>query len=65
MPHPQTLQMVPGPTTIPEDVRAVYAASYGSADLEPAFFEDYAKLCKRLQAFLYTKNDIVVMMGEV
>ena len=62
---PLVLQMVAGPTTVPEDVRTLYAQSYGSADLEPQFFEDYGKLCERLQRLLYTKNDVVVMMGEV
>lgn len=59
------IQFVAGPTTIPADVRALYAAEYGSSDLEDDFFRDYGELCNKLQKLLYTSNDVVVMMGEV
>lgn len=61
----KVIQMVAGPTTIPPDVRALYAAEYGSSDIEDAFFEDYGALCGKLQNLLGTNNDVVVMMGEV
>lgn len=61
----KVIQMIAGPTTIPPDVRALYAAEYGSSDIEDAFFEDYGALCGKLQKLLCTNNDVVVMMGEV
>jgi aspartate aminotransferase-like enzyme len=55
----KTLQLVAGPTIIPADVRALYAAEYGSSDIEEEFYQEYGVLCDRLQSLLLTKNDVV------
>jgi aspartate aminotransferase-like enzyme len=38
-----SLSMVPGPVSVPEEIRKVYQTNYGSGDLEPEFFELYAE----------------------
>ena len=56
--------MVPGPVTGPEEIRRVYQTDYGSGDLEPEFFELYAKTEKNLQMILGTENSVVIQTGE-
>lgn len=58
------LSMVPGPVTVPEAIRAVYAESYGSADLESDFIELYTRAQRQFKSLLNTRNDIVFMTGE-
>ncbi|MCL1940530.1 MAG: aminotransferase class V-fold PLP-dependent enzyme [Synergistaceae bacterium] len=56
--------LVPGPVSIPEEVRGAYLAEFGSADLEEEFFELYEKNERALQQILGTSNKIAIMSGE-
>lgn len=56
--------LVPGPTTVPESVRAAYQVDYGSSDLEPEFFRLYAATERQLQEIVATRNKIAIMTGE-
>ncbi|MCL2767954.1 MAG: aminotransferase class V-fold PLP-dependent enzyme [Synergistaceae bacterium] len=56
--------LVPGPVSIPEEIRRAYLAEFGSADLEEEFFELYEKNERALQSILGTKNQIAIMSGE-
>ncbi len=56
--------MVPGPTSVPREVLAVYDVDYGSSDLEPEFFELYGRVEGQLQTIMATRNRIATMTGE-
>jgi aspartate aminotransferase-like enzyme len=56
--------MVPGPTSVRDDVLAAYATDYGSGDLEEEFYRLYAETQGRLQAILGTRNQVAIMSGE-
>ena len=56
--------LVPGPVSIPEEIRKAYLADFGSADLEEEFFTLYEKNELTLQQILGTKNKIAIMCGE-
>ena len=56
--------MVPGPVSVPEEIRKVYQTDYGSGDLEPEFFELYAKTEKNLKMILGTENSVAIQTGE-
>ncbi|MCL1874827.1 MAG: aminotransferase class V-fold PLP-dependent enzyme [Synergistaceae bacterium] len=56
--------LVPGPVSIPEEIRRAYLAEFGSADLEEDFFQLYEKNERTLQQILKTKNRIAIMSGE-
>ncbi len=58
------IPMVPGPVSVPEEVRAVYRTEYGSADLESEFFELYAETEKNLRKIMGTENSVVIQTGE-
>jgi aspartate aminotransferase-like enzyme len=58
------LSMVPGPVSVPEEIRRVYQTDYGSGDLEPEFFELYAKAEADLKIIFGTKNSVVIQSGE-
>lgn len=58
------LSMVPGPVSVPEEIRKVYLTDYGSGDFEPEFFELYAKAEANLQIIFGTKNSVVIQSGE-
>ena len=58
------IPLVPGPTTVPAEVRAAYQEDYGSADLEPEYYELYAETQDMLRAILGTRNAMVIMTGE-
>jgi aspartate aminotransferase-like enzyme len=58
------IPMVPGPVSVPEEIRKVYLTDYGSGDLEKDFFELYTRTQRRLKAIFGTGNDIVIMSGE-
>ena len=58
------IPMVPGPVSVPEEVRAVYRTDYGSADLESEFFELYAETEKNLRKIMGTENSVVIQTGE-
>ena len=58
------IPLVPGPTTVPAEIRAAYQEDYGSADLEPEYYELYAETQEQLRAILGTRNAVVIMTGE-
>ncbi len=58
------IPLVPGPTSVPQEVLAAYYVDYGSADLEPEFLKLYADTQARLQQIVGTDNQIVLMTGE-
>jgi len=58
------IPMVPGPVKVPEPVLAAYQVNYGSADLEPEFFELYDRCEANLQQIMATKNRVVIASGE-
>jgi len=56
--------LVPGPTSVPEAVRAAYQVDYGSGDFEPEFFDLYAETQEQLRQILGTRNQMAIMTGE-
>ena len=44
--------LVPGPTTVPAEIRAVYAEDYPSGDLDPGYVALYVETERRLQQLL-------------
>jgi aspartate aminotransferase-like enzyme len=49
---------------VPRKIQEAWLTNFGSSDLEPDFFELYAKNQKLLQKLLETKEDIVITLGE-
>ncbi len=58
------IPLVPGPTTVPPEIRAAYQEDYGSADLEPEYYDLYAETQEMLRTILGTHNQVVIMTGE-
>jgi aspartate aminotransferase-like enzyme len=58
------IPMVPGPVVVPDAIRQVYLAPYGSGDLETEFIELYTRTQRRLKEIFGTRDDIVIMSGE-
>jgi len=58
------IPMVPGPVSLPPEVREVLQVNFGSADLEPEFFELYQRTAANLQQIIETANPVVVLSGE-
>ncbi len=58
------IPLVPGPTRVPQAVRDAYLVDYGSADLEPEFFDLYRNTQAALQQILKTNSDAAIMTGE-
>jgi aspartate aminotransferase-like enzyme len=59
-----SIPMVPGPVMVPQPVLDAYQVNYGSADLEPEFFELCDRLEANLQRVMATGNQVVVASGE-
>jgi aspartate aminotransferase-like enzyme len=59
-----TIPMVPGPVSVPPEVLHAYQTDYGSADLEPEFFDLYRQAQDDLRVIFGTKNEIALMTGE-
>ncbi len=49
---------------VPDAIRQVYLAPYGSGDLETEFIELYTRTQRRLKEIFGTRDDIVIMSGE-
>jgi len=58
------IPLVPGPTSVPREVRAAYQVDYGSADLEPEFLKLYADTQAQLQHIMGTANQMALLSGE-
>lgn len=56
--------LVPGPVSISEAVRSAYQRDFGSADLEPEFFDLYRRCEEGLQQLLGTTNPVTIHSGE-
>lgn len=59
-----SIGLVPGPVSIPAQVRAAYGLDFGSADLEEEFFALYSQCEAGLQQLLGTQNQIAIQSGE-
>ena len=59
-----SIGLVPGPVSVPCDVRESWLTDFGSSDLEAEFFELYAQNQKLLQKLLGTKETVVITLGE-
>ena len=56
--------LVPGPVSVPPELRAPYQRDYGSSDLEEEFFTLY-QICEAdLGAILGTRNRVIIQSGE-
>lgn len=56
--------LVPGPVSVPPELRAVYHIDYGSADLEDEFRGLYQRCEAHLGKILATRNRAVIKTGE-
>ena len=56
--------LVPGPVSVPREIMESWLTDFGSADLEPEFFELYAENQKLLQKLLGTEESVVITSGE-
>lgn len=56
--------LVPGPISIPSELREVFQVDYGSSDLEEEFFNLYEKCESYLRQILATRNRVAIQSGE-
>ena len=56
--------LIPGPVSVPPELRAAYQINYGSADLEEEFFSLYRRCESHLGKILATRNRIAIQSGE-
>ena len=56
--------LIPGPVSVPENIRRAWSVNYGSSDLEEEFFTLYRQNQTFIQKLLHTTNDIVITSGE-
>jgi aspartate aminotransferase-like enzyme len=56
--------LVPGPVSVPPELRAPYQRDYGSPDLEEDFFTLYRACEASLGRILATRNRVVIQSGE-
>lgn len=56
--------LVPGPVSVPPELRAVFQINYGSADLEEEFFTLYTRCESHLGKILATRNRVAIQSGE-
>ena len=56
--------LIPGPVSIPENVRRVWLNDFASSDLEEEFFALYRENQALTQKLLHTQSDIVITSGE-
>ncbi|UCG12090.1 MAG: alanine--glyoxylate aminotransferase family protein [Deltaproteobacteria bacterium] len=56
--------LVPGPVSVPPELRAAYQVNYGSSDLEEEFFSLYQRCESHLGKILATRNRISIQSGE-
>ena len=58
------LIMTPGPTAIDERVRRALSRPITNPDLDPAFFEFYKQVCRKVGRIAQTDQTVLVMAGE-
>lgn len=56
--------LTPGPTFISEDVRREMSRELTNPDIDLDFYDFYKALCGKLQRFLHTENEVIIMCGE-
>ncbi len=56
--------LVPGPVSVPPELRAAYQGNYGSSDLEEEFFSLYQRCEADLGKILATSNRVAIQTGE-
>jgi aspartate aminotransferase-like enzyme len=56
--------LVPGPISIPPELRGVFQINYGSPDLEEDFFTLYEECESHLGKILATRNRVAIQSGE-
>lgn len=56
--------MTPGPVQVPERVRIARSAVTTNPDLDPAFYDEYKKLCEKISRLLHTENETLILSGE-
>lgn len=56
--------LIPGPVSVPQKIREAWLTDFGSTDLEPEFFDLYAKNQTLVQKLLGTKESVVITSGE-
>ena len=56
--------LIPGPVSVPENIRRAWLNDYGSSDLEAEFFDLYRQNQVLIQELLHTQNSIVITSGE-
>ena len=56
--------LVPGPTTVPEEILAAGHFDFGSGDMEAEFFDQYARVEEKLRSIIRTRHRIAIMSGE-
>ena len=56
--------LVPGPVSVPEDIRAAWNFDFASADLEDEFFALYHENQILIQKILHTRGDVLITSGE-
>jgi len=58
------LIMTPGPTAIDERVRRALSRPITNPDLDPAFFEFYKQVCRKVARIAHTDETVLIMAGE-
>jgi aspartate aminotransferase-like enzyme len=58
------IPLLPGPVSVPAEILAAMGHDYPSGDMEPDFFELYARTGQGLARLMGTRNDVVIMTGE-
>ena len=56
--------LIPGPVSVPENIRTAWSNDFGSSDLETEFFTLYRQNQTLTQKLLHTHNSIVITSGE-
>jgi len=56
--------LVPGPISVPPELREVFQIDYGSSDLEEEFFALYKRCESHLAKILATRNRVAIQSGE-
>ena len=56
--------LVPGPVSVPAEIRKAWEIDYASSDLEAEFFELYHENQTLIQRLLHTHNKILITSGE-
>ncbi len=56
--------LVPGPVSVPPELRAAYQINYGSSDMEEEFFSLYRRCESHLGKILATRNRVIIQSGE-